>query len=70
MPILVAAGVFILLALSIVCFAAYRIKAKKFEFATAIWKFASLRITIMSAAEDTEPTEATEPEKPRPELKP
>ena len=64
MPILVAAGVFILLALSIVCFAAYRIKARKFEFSTAIWKFASLRMTILAAEEEVDPDNA------KPGLKP
>ena len=64
MPILVAAGVFILLALSIVCFAAYRIKARKFEFSTAIRKFASLRMTILSAEEEVDPDNA------KPGLKP
>jgi len=54
MSTLIAVGVFILLALSIVCFAAYRIKAKRFEFSTAIWKFASLKITILSAEDDAE----------------
>ena len=64
MPTLIAVGAFILLALSIGCLAAYRIKARKFEFTTSIWRFVSLRITIHSASDDTEP------DKPRPELEP
>ena len=64
MPILIAAGVFILLALSIVCFAAYRIKARKFEFSTVIWKFASLRMTILSTEEEVDS------DIPKPGLKP
>ena len=46
---LVTLGGFVLLALCIVCFAAYKIKAGTFEFITVICKFASLRITIKSA---------------------
>lgn len=55
---------FILLALVIVCFAAYKIKARRFEFSTAIWKFATLRIMIQSDPEDVEP------DKRRPGLEP
>jgi len=63
MPTIIAVGVFVLVALSIVCFAAYRIKARKFEVKTSVWKFVSLTITILSADEDMEPG------KPKPELK-
>lgn len=48
---LITFGGFVLLALGIACFAAYKIKARTFEFTTAIWKLISLRITIMSAGE-------------------
>jgi hypothetical protein len=48
-------GVLVLLGLGIVCFAAYKIKARKFEVSTSIWKLVSLRITILSAAEEAEP---------------
>lgn len=57
---LVIPGVFILLALVILCFAAYRIKARKFEFSTVIWKLASFKITIMSD-EDPKPAKQTTP---------
>ena len=63
MPVLAALGIFALLALSIACFAAYRINAKRFEFAASIWKLFSLRITIASA-------EDVELAKSKPELKP
>jgi hypothetical protein len=56
-----AAGLFVLASLSIVCFAAYKIKARKFEVAAAVWKFVSLRITIQSADDDTKPG-TTKPE--------
>jgi hypothetical protein len=46
---LVAVGVLILSALSIVCFAAYKIRAKSFEVSTSVWKIASLSIKIISA---------------------
>ena len=52
----ITVGALVLLALSIVCFAAYRINARKFEFSTAIWKFASMRITILSAPDEDEPS--------------
>jgi hypothetical protein len=45
---LITLGTFILGALSILCFAAYKIKAKEFEFSTAIWRLASFKITIKS----------------------
>jgi hypothetical protein len=45
---LITFGTFILGALSILCFAAYRIKAREFEFSTAIWRLASFKITIKS----------------------
>jgi hypothetical protein len=61
---LITLGGFILLALGIVCFAAYKIKAKRLEFSTAIWKFATLRLTIVSTAEEVEPHDQ------RPELEP
>jgi tetrahydromethanopterin S-methyltransferase subunit F len=46
---LVAVGVLILSALSIVCFAAYKIRAKSFEVSTSVGKIASLSIKIISA---------------------
>jgi hypothetical protein len=38
----------ILLTLSILCFAAFKIKAESFEFSTAIWKIVSFSIKIRS----------------------
>jgi hypothetical protein len=72
---LIAIGVLVLLALTIVCFAAYKIKARKFEVSTSIWKLVSLRITILSSSEETEPDrlstpEETEPDRAQSELKP
>lgn len=63
MPVLALAiaVIFVLLALVILCFAAYKIKAKRFEFSTAVWKFASLKITIVSD-EDPKPTKQATPE--------
>jgi hypothetical protein len=46
---LVAVGVLILSALSIVCFAAYKIRAKSFEVSTSVGKIASFSIKIISA---------------------
>ena len=46
---LVAVGVLILSALSIVCFAAYKIRAKCFEVSTSVGKVASFSIKIISA---------------------
>jgi hypothetical protein len=46
---LVAVGVLILSALSIVCFAAYKIRAKSFEVSTSVGKVASFSIKIISA---------------------
>jgi len=46
---LVAVGVLTLSVLSIVCFAAYKIKAKSFEVSTSAWKIASFSIKIISA---------------------
>jgi hypothetical protein len=57
-------GVLGLLGLSVACFTAYKIKARKFEFTTGIGKVASLRIMIQSGPEDAAPDRA------RPELKP
>jgi hypothetical protein len=54
-------GAFVLLALVVLCFAAYKIKAKRFEFSTAVWKLASIKITIMSD-EEPKPAERTTPE--------
>jgi hypothetical protein len=52
---LVAVGVLILPALSIVCFAAYKIRAKSFEVSTSVGKIAAFSIRIISAdAEDCE----------------
>jgi hypothetical protein len=52
---LVAVGVLILSALSIVCFAAYKVRAKSFEVSTSVGKIASFSIKIISAdAEDCE----------------
>jgi len=50
----IAFGVLGLLALSVACFAAYKIKARRFEFTTDIGSFASLRIMIQSGPEDAE----------------
>lgn len=60
MAALTAVGVFVLMVLSFVCFAAYKIKARRFEFSAAIWKVASLRITILSAAEEIQPARRPE----------
>jgi hypothetical protein len=49
MTSLVAVGVLILSALSIVCFAACKIRAKSFEVSTSVWKIASFSIKIISA---------------------
>jgi hypothetical protein len=49
MTSLVAVGVLILSALSIVCFAACKIRAKSFEVSTSVWKIASFAIKIISA---------------------
>jgi hypothetical protein len=46
---LVAVGVLILSALSILCFAAYKIRAKSFEVSTSVGKIASFSIKIISA---------------------
>jgi hypothetical protein len=46
---LVAVGILILSALSIICFAAYKIRAKSFEVSTSVGKIASLSIKIISA---------------------
>jgi hypothetical protein len=46
---LVAVGGLILSALSIVCFAAYKIRAKSFEVSTSVGKIASISIKIISA---------------------
>lgn len=55
-------GVFaIIVALSILCFTAYKMKAKRFEFSSAVWKFFSLKIIIVSDA-GSEPAEQTTPE--------
>jgi hypothetical protein len=45
---LVTLGVLILGALSILCFAACKIKAREFEFSTMICKLVSFRLTIKS----------------------
>jgi hypothetical protein len=50
MSTLVALGSLVLMALSILCFAAYRIKASKFEVDAMICKVVSLRITVLSGA--------------------
>lgn len=46
---LVAVGVLILSALSILCFAAYKIRAKCFEVSTSVGKVVSFSIKIISA---------------------
>jgi hypothetical protein len=46
---LVAVGVLILSALSVVCFAAYKIRARSFEVSTSVWRIASFSIKIISA---------------------
>ena len=46
---LVAVGVLILSAPSIVCFAAYKTRAKSFEVSMSVWKIASFSIKIISA---------------------
>jgi len=52
---LVVVGVLILSALSILCFAADRLRAKSFEVSTSVGKIASFSIKIISAdAEDCE----------------
>lgn len=48
-------GAFLLLALVDLCFAAYKIKAKRFEFSSTVWKLASIKITIVSD-QDSKPT--------------
>jgi hypothetical protein len=45
---IIAVGAFFLVALSILCFAAYKIRAREFEFSTMIWRFVSFKITIRS----------------------
>jgi hypothetical protein len=54
---LVAVGVLILSALSIVCFAAYKIRAKSFEVSTSVGKIVAISIKIISA--DAESREST-----------
>ncbi len=49
MTTLVTVGVLVLAALSIVCFAAYKIRAKSFEVSTSVGKVASFSIRIISA---------------------
>jgi len=49
---LVTVGFLVLAALSIVCFAAYKIRAKSFEVSTSVGKIASLSIKIISADGD------------------
>ena len=49
MTTLVTVGVLVLAALSIVCFAAYKIRAKSFEVSTSVGKVASFSIKIISA---------------------
>lgn len=61
---LIVLGVIVLLALAIVCFAAYRIRARRFEVYASIWKFLSLRITILSGPDDVDR------DKRRPDLEP
>jgi hypothetical protein len=46
---LVAVGVLILSALSILCFAAYKIRAKCFQVSTSVGKVVSFSIKIISA---------------------
>ena len=41
-------GILIILALGVICFAAYKIKAESFEFSTAILKLISFSIKITS----------------------
>ena len=48
MATVVAFGVIVLVALSILCFAAYKIKGGTFTFSTVIGRLASLNITITS----------------------
>ena len=45
---LITLGTMLLLALSILCFAAFKLKAESFEFSTAIWKIVSFSIKIRS----------------------
>jgi len=45
---LITLGILILLALSILCFAAFKIRAESFEISTVIWKIASFSIKIKS----------------------
>ena len=49
MVTLITLGILILLTLIILCFSAYKIKAESFEFSTAIWRIASVSITIKSS---------------------
>jgi hypothetical protein len=59
---LITLEVLILLALGILCFAAFKIKAASFEFSTAIWKIASFSIKIRSpgsADERSDPKPST-----------
>lgn len=48
MTTLVTVGVLVLAALSIVCFAAYKIRARSFEVSTSVGKVASFSIKIIS----------------------
>jgi hypothetical protein len=49
MTTLVTVGVLVLTALSIVCFAAYKIRAKSFEVSTSVGKVASFPLKVISA---------------------
>jgi hypothetical protein len=49
MMTVVAIGVMTLSSLSVLCFAAYKIKARSFEVSTSIGRVASFSIKIMSA---------------------
>lgn len=52
-------GIFVLIALVVLCFAAYKIKARRFMFSAAVWKLFSFTLTITSdppkSAEQTTP---------------
>ena len=61
MSTLIALGSLVLVALSILCFAAYRIKASTFEVDAMICKIVSFRITVQSGAGSPNQVGVSEP---------
>jgi hypothetical protein len=56
--VVAAVGVLLLVALSILCFAAYKIKARSFEVSTSVGRVASFSIKIVSADHEDGPGES------------